>query len=92
MKAELDETQCELDIAKDRAKEEKPDGIEALIAAVSKVDLPSLGYRSSALVPTVQVVERFYCKRPIQCLASSKILTPHSPTARRVCTPAFVDG
>ncbi len=42
MKAELDETQCELDIAKDRAKEEKPDGIEALIAAVGKVDLPSV--------------------------------------------------
>jgi hypothetical protein len=25
------------------------------------------------------VVERLYCKRPIQCLASSKILTPHPP-------------
>jgi hypothetical protein len=24
-------------------------------------------------------VERLYCKRPIQCLASSKILTPHLP-------------
>jgi hypothetical protein len=32
-------------------------------------------------------VEGLYCKRPIQCLASSKILTPHSLTARRVCTP-----
>jgi hypothetical protein len=32
-------------------------------------------------------VERLYCKRPIQCLASSKILTPHPLTARRVCTP-----
>ena len=28
-----------------------------------------------------------YCKRPIQCLASSKILTPHPLTARRVCIP-----
>ncbi len=33
------------------------------------------------------LVEGLYCKRPIQCLASSKILTPHSLTARRVCTP-----
>ncbi len=31
--------------------------------------------------------ERLYCKRPIQCLAFSKILTPHPLTARRVCTP-----
>jgi hypothetical protein len=36
--------------------------------------------------------EGLYCKRPIQCLASSKILTPHSLTARRVCTPAFGAG
>jgi hypothetical protein len=34
MKAELDETKCKLDIAKDHA-EEKPDGIESLIATVS---------------------------------------------------------
>ncbi len=27
----------------------------------------------------LQDVERLYCKRPIQCLASSKILTPHPP-------------
>jgi hypothetical protein len=32
-------------------------------------------------------VERLYCKRPILCRASSKILTPHPLTARRVCTP-----
>jgi hypothetical protein len=32
-------------------------------------------------------VEGLYCKRPIPCLASSKILTPHPVTARRVCTP-----
>ncbi len=31
-------------------------------------------------------VEGLYCKRPIQCLASSEILTPPL-TARRVCTP-----
>ncbi len=31
-------------------------------------------------------VEGLYCKRPIQCLASSKILTPHPLTAWRVCT------
>jgi hypothetical protein len=33
-----------------------------------------------------------YCKRPIQCLASSKILTPHPLTARRVCTPMEEHG
>ncbi len=33
------------------------------------------------------LVAGLYCKRPIQCLASSKILTPHSLDARRVCTP-----
>jgi hypothetical protein len=34
-------------------------------------------------------VERLYCKRPIQCLASSEILKILTPplTARRVCTP-----
>ncbi len=32
--------------------------------------------------------EGLYCKRPIQCLASSEILTPHPLTARRVCTPS----
>ncbi len=32
-------------------------------------------------------VERLYCKRPIQCLASSEILTSHPLTARRVCIP-----
>ncbi len=31
------------------------------------------------------IVKRLYCKRPIQCLASSKILTTHPLTARRVC-------
>jgi hypothetical protein len=39
-------------------------------------------------------LERLYCKRPILCLASSKILTSHLPhrpasvyTPGRVCTP-----
>ncbi len=36
----------------------------------------------------VYSVERLYCKRPILCLASSKILTPRPLTAWRV-TPAF---
>jgi hypothetical protein len=41
----------------------------------------------------VLLVERLYCKRPIQCLSSSKILTPHPLTARRVCTrPPLVRG
>ncbi len=35
----------------------------------------------------VETVQGLYCKRPIQYLASSEILTPHPLTARRVCTP-----
>jgi hypothetical protein len=35
-------------------------------------------------------VERLYCKRPIQSLASSKILTPHRPASvYHPPTPAF---
>jgi hypothetical protein len=33
----------------------------------------------------LELVEGLYCKRPIQCLASSDLLTPHPLTARRVC-------
>jgi hypothetical protein len=32
-------------------------------------------------------VERLKCKRPLQCLAYSEILTPHPLNARRVCYP-----
>jgi hypothetical protein len=37
-------------------------------------------------------VEGLNCKRPIQCLAFSKILTPNPLTARRVCTPRLSCG
>ncbi len=50
-----------------------------------RISLLTVGWR-------VQTEEGLYCKRPIQCLASSEILTPHPLTARRVCTPAFVAG
>jgi hypothetical protein len=36
------------------------------------------------------IVEGLYCKRPIQCLVSSEILTPPPLTARRVCTTLAV--
>ncbi len=36
--------------------------------------------------------EGLHCKRPIQCLASPEILTPHPLTARRVCTPCLWCG
>ncbi len=39
---------------------------------------------------TGQTVERLYCKRPILCLASSKILTPHRPAS--VYLPPLVRG
>ncbi len=32
------------------------------------------------------IIERLYCKRPIQCLASSKILTP-TPSLPSGCVP-----
>jgi hypothetical protein len=35
--------------------------------------------------PLGRIVEGFYCKRPIQCMASSVILTPNPLTAQRVC-------
>ncbi len=37
--------------------------------------------------PIDESVEGLYCKRPIQCLTSSKILTPHPLSVRRVCPP-----
>jgi hypothetical protein len=37
--------------------------------------------------PIFPTVERLYCKRPIQCLASSKILTPPTPTLPGECVP-----
>ncbi len=44
------------------------------------------------VMPWIWSVEGLYCKRPIQCLASSKIFfypppPPHLLTARRVCSP-----
>ncbi len=40
---------------------------------------------SFSLVVTAKAVERLYCKRPIQCLASSKILTPPPPSPPGEC-------
>jgi hypothetical protein len=40
----------------------------------------------------IDCVEGLYCKRPIQCMASSEILTPHPLTARRVCGGAHSVG
>ncbi len=37
------------------------------------------GGQNGLVVKKVQAVERLYCKRPFQCLASSKILTPYPP-------------
>jgi hypothetical protein len=47
-----------------------------------------INHYSEAISHTViaMTVEGLYCKRPIQCLASSEILTPRPLTARRVCT------
>jgi hypothetical protein len=40
----------------------------------------------------LSTVEGLNCERPIQCLASSKILTPQTLTARRVGTPRLWSG
>ncbi len=42
--------------------------------------------------PSAHTVERLYCKRPIQCLASTKILTPHRPPPGECVPPAFGAG
>jgi hypothetical protein len=47
-----------------------------------------LKHPCSLSVPIISTVEELYCKRPIQCLAFSEMLTPHPLTARRVCTGA----
>jgi hypothetical protein len=41
MKAALESPQCELERAHNSAKEERPEGVDAFIAAVSKVEIPS---------------------------------------------------
>ncbi len=43
--------------------------------------------KTTTLVAMSTFVEGLYCKRPIQCLASSEILTPHPLTAQGECTP-----
>ncbi len=40
----------------------------------------------------VLTLEGLYSKGPIQCLASSELLTPHPLTAHRVYPPAFGAG
>jgi hypothetical protein len=40
-----------------------------------------------AMTNIIKRVEGLYCKRPIQCLASSEILTPHPSTPGVHCTP-----
>ena len=52
--------------------------------------LSALSYSSSFLLPNL--VEGLYCKRPIQRLASYRILTPHLLTARWVCTRLWCGG
>jgi hypothetical protein len=54
-----------------------PDSLEHVAATLTAAEVGNRGWP----------VERLFCKRPIQFLASSKILTPHPLTARRVCIP-----
>jgi hypothetical protein len=54
-------------------------GLE-LFAGVNNTD--GIGH-----APRMKFVERFYSKRPILCLASSKILTLHRLSSVCVCTP-----
>jgi hypothetical protein len=56
-------------------------------AARLKTNLGNSSLQLDGILFLGEGVERLYCKRPILCLASSKILTPHPLTARRVCPP-----
>ncbi len=47
---------------------------------------------SSVYSPIEQHVEGLYCKRPVQCLASSKILTPTPSPPGECVPPAFGAG
>jgi hypothetical protein len=50
--------------------------------------LPSfLFVRCSLFVCMARLVEGLYCTRPIQCLATSELLSPHPLVPWRVCTP-----
>ncbi len=59
-----------------------------------------LGYKGSLCTPysksvssSLKIVEGLYCKRPIQCLASSEILTPpHRPASDHPPPPRFGAG
>jgi hypothetical protein len=51
----------------------------ALACLMRHSDLKALDTLQSISVQLVQTVEGLYCKRPIQCLASSEILTPPPP-------------
>ncbi len=75
---------CWLATAVPPAAEEVPSA--ASVAHHRPLDLP-MAEEEGRYLPyrKVHTVEVSYCKRPIQCLASSKILTPHRPAS--VCTP-----
>ncbi len=49
-------------------------------------------YVYSDALALVSLVERLYCKRPIQCLASSKILTPTPHRPASMYPPPLVHG
>jgi hypothetical protein len=51
-----------------------------------------ISFSFSHLLSLGSSVEELYCKRPIQCMASSKILTHLPLTTRRVCTPRLWCG
>ncbi len=63
----------------------RPSNIKCMVR--NKHSLRPISISSQLSAQWAEPVEGLYCKRPIQCLASSEILIPHPLTARRVCTP-----
>ncbi len=66
-----------------------PSSAEKLKICLAEIANPSWVYqtRRGREERTDRCVEGLYCKRPIQCPASSELLTPHPLTARRMSTP-----
>ncbi len=69
-------------------------GAEFLSTQISRQAVAACTWPGCTQADIVSHVEELYCKRPIQCLASSKILTPHPspPASVYPPSPAFGAG
>jgi hypothetical protein len=73
------------DVEETRKEEAKSgDDDEGMVVVADEADRGELF--SGQMFLNAEGVEGLYCKRPIQCLASSEISTSHPITGRRVCS------